>query len=310
MSIHWYPGHMHKARKEMIKALPTVDLVIEILDARIPHSSENPVIASLRTKSGYTKPCIKVLNKTDLADPVMTQQWIDTFKEQHNVTVIPVTTTQPGQVKQLIAACRELFPDKKDTPIYAMIAGIPNVGKSTLINILAGRTVAKTGNEAAVTKHQQRIDLGNGIVLLDTPGILWPKIDNENSSYRLATLGSIKDTAMNYDDVAFFLAEHLITAYPNLLRERYDINQDMPDTPLEFLELIGVRRGCLRKKGLVDIDKISTILVNELRNGTLGHISLETPDMIAQEMIEVERIKKEKAEKKAARKKKFKDSKQ
>lgn len=307
MAIHWYPGHMHKARKEMEKALPNMDLVIEVLDARVPYSSENPVIASLRTKSGYTKPCIKLLNKSDLADPATTQLWIDSFASERNLTVLPITTTLPGQLSQIVAACRALFPDRGDSPINAMIMGIPNVGKSTLINILAGRTVAKTGNEAAVTKHQQRIDIGNGVVLHDTPGILWPKIENENSSYRLAVLGSIKDTAMNYDDVAFFLAEYLIVAYPEQLKQRYEISE-VPSTPLELLELIGARRGCLRSGGRVDIDKISTILVNELRNGTLGQISLETPAMIESEMNEVERIRKEKADKKAARKKKFKDS--
>ena len=305
MAIHWYPGHMHKARKDMVKALPKVDLVIEVLDARIPFSSENPVIESLRTKNGYTKPCIKLLNKSDLADDSITQAWCENFEKRGNMKALPMMATQTGHVKPLIAACRQLFPNRKDKPIHAMIMGIPNVGKSTLINALAGKLIAKTGNEPAITKNQQRIDLGNGIVLWDTPGILWPKIHNENSGYRLACIGSIKDTAMDYDDVGFYLVEYLLTAYPEYLKERYEITT-LPDTPLEFLEHIGARRGCLGAGGRVDLVKISTILINELRNGTLGRISLETPDMIAAEMIEVERILKEKAAKKAARKKKFK----
>ena len=306
MAIHWYPGHMHKARKEMVKALPKVDLVIEVLDARIPYSSENPVVADIRTKDGYTKPCIKLLNKSDLADEKTTQAWCDAFEQDRNVKALPIMATQTGQVKPLIAACRQMFPDRQlDKPIHAMIIGIPNVGKSTLINSLAGRMIAKTGNEPAVTKNQQRIDLGNGIVLHDTPGILWPKIENENSGYRLGCIGSIKDTALDYDDVGFYLFEYLFVAYPELLKARYDI-ENLPDNPLHFLEHIGARRGCLGAGGLVDLVKISTIFINELRNGTLGRISLETPAMISEEMAEVERIIKEKADKKATRKKNFK----
>ena len=309
MAIHWYPGHMHKARKEMVKALPKVDLVIEVLDARIPYSSENPVIETIRTKNGYTKPCIKLLNKSDLADDDITKAWCESFDAQGNVKALPIMATQTGQVKPLIAACRQLFPDRnKEKPIHAMIMGIPNVGKSTLINALAGKVIVKTGNEPAITKNQQRIDLGNGIVLWDTPGILWPKIENENSGYRLACIGSIKDTAMDYDDVGFYLFEYLLVAYPELLKARYDI-ENLPDNPLQFLEHIGARRGCLGAGGLVDLVKISTILINELRNGTLGKISLETPEMVEKEMVEVERILKEKADKKAARKNRFKGKK-
>jgi len=309
MAIHWYPGHMHKARKEMVKALPSVDLVIEVLDARIPYSSENPVIEGLRTKNGYTKPCIKLLNKSDLADDQITQAWCEAFEKDRNVRALPIMATQAGQVKPLIAACRQLFPDRKlDKPIHAMIMGIPNVGKSTLINALAGKVIAKTGNEPAVTKNQQRIDLGNGIVLHDTPGILWPKIENENSSYRLGCIGSIKDTALEYDDIGFYLIEYLLEAYPGLLKQRYDIT-NLPAEPLQFLEHIGANRGCLGAGGRVDLVKICTIVVNELRNGTLGRISLETPEMIEKEMVEVERIIKEKEEKKAARKNKFKKNK-
>ena len=305
MAIHWYPGHMHKARKEMVKALPKVDLVIEVLDARIPYSSENPVVADIRTKDGYTKPCIKLLNKSDLADDQTTQAWCDAFEQDRNVKALPIMATQAGQVKPLIAACRQLFPDKQDKAIHAMIMGIPNVGKSTLINALAGRMIAKTGNEPAVTKNQQRIDLGNGIVLLDTPGILWPKIENENSGYRLGCIGSIKDTALDYDDIGFYLVEYLLEAYPGLLKQRYDIS-NLPTEPLHFLEHIGANRGCLSGGGRVDLVKICTIVVNEFRSGKLGRISLETPAMIEKEIIEIEKIIKEKAEKKAARKKSFK----
>lgn len=202
MAIQWYPGHMHKAQKQIKDALPQVDLVIEVLDARIPFSSENPLIAQLRGD----KPCIKVLSKSDLADPEATRLWQDYLEREKGVKTLALTTQDPTRMRQLTELCRKMLPAREQSfkAIHTMIVGIPNVGKSTLINTLAGKTIAKTGNEPAVTKSQQRINLGNGIVLSDTPGILWPKVEIANSSYRLATSGAIKDTAMSYDDVAFF----------------------------------------------------------------------------------------------------------
>ena len=184
-----------------------------------------------------------------------------------------------------------------------MITGIPNVGKSTLINAVAGRKVAKTGDEPAITKGLQKIKIGEGIVFLDTPGILWPKIHNENSGYRLAASGAIKDTATEVDDIAFYLSNFLLQHYPQLLMERYEL-QSLPASDIEFLELLGARRGCLRAGGHVDLEKVSSILVNEFRAGTLGHISLETPDMIAAEEKIVAQQIKEKAERDALRKSK------
>lgn len=182
-----------------------------------------------------------------------------------------------------------------------MIMGIPNVGKSTIINTLAGRTIAKTGNEPAVTKAQQRINLGNGIVLSDTPGILWPKVDNEASSYRLAVTGAIKDTAMEYDDVAMFAAEYFLAAYPQAIQERYKIDE-LPATDIELLEEIGAKRGAKRAGGRVDLHKVSELLLHEFRSGKIGLLSLETPAMAEQEKAEVARILAEKAAEKEARK--------
>lgn len=304
MAIHWYPGHMHKAQKEMREILPQVDLLIEVLDARIPYSSENPMIAQLRGD----KPCIKVLSKTDLADPVLTAEWQAYLEQDKGVKTLGTTTEQPAKMKQVMELCRKMLPEKDASvkTINAMIAGIPNVGKSTLINTLADRIIAKTGNEPAVTKAQQRINLGSGIILFDTPGILWPKVENVNSSYRLAASGAIKDTAMDYQDVGFFAADYLIKAYPDLLKDRFQIDH-IPDTEIEFLELAAARRGALMAGGRVNLHKICEVLINELRSGKLGHITLETPAMVEKEKIQMEVEKEKKEADKAKRKQRFKD---
>ncbi|KXI30744.1 ribosome biogenesis GTPase YlqF [Paraglaciecola hydrolytica] len=303
MAVHWYPGHMHKAQKEIKEALPQVDLLIEVLDARIPYSSENPAIAQMRGD----KPCIKVMTKTDLADPEVTARWQAHFEQDRGVKTFATTTQDPANIKQLLSLVRQMLPEKDASikAIHTMIVGIPNVGKSTLINILADRIIAKTGNEAAVTKNQQRIGLGNGITLFDTPGILWPKLENPNSGYRLAACGSIKDTAMEYDDVGFFTADYLIKAYPDYLKERFQL-KDIPDTEIEFLELAAARRGALMAGGRVNLHKICEVLINEFRSAKIGRISLETPDMIAQEEILMAEAIAKKAADKVKRKEQFK----
>lgn len=304
MAIQWYPGHMHKAQKEIKEILPQVDLLIEVLDARIPFSSENPAIARLRGD----KPCIKVLSKSDLADPATTALWQEYLEREKNVKTIALTTDQPARMRLLLDLCRKMLPEKDASvkTIHTMIVGIPNVGKSTLINILAGRTIAKTGNEPAVTKSQQRINLGNGIMLLDTPGILWPKIENPKSAYRLAATGAIKDTAMEYDDVGFFTADYLIKAYPDRLKERFQLEQ-IPATELEFLELAAARRGALTAGGRFNLHKICEVLIYELRSGALGPITMETPAMIEQELADVAAAQAEKEALAEERKRRFKE---
>ncbi|ABE55586.1 GTP-binding [Shewanella denitrificans OS217] len=291
MAIQWYPGHMHKARKEIEEAMPQVDLVIEVLDARIPYSSENPMIAQLRGD----KPCIKLLNKADLADPEITAQWIEYLEQEQGVKASAITTLQPGMVKRIPDICRKLVPhrDITEKDIRTMIMGIPNVGKSTIINTLAGRVIAKTGNEPAVTKNQQRINLRNGIVLSDTPGILWPKVDNEASSYRLAVTGAIKDTAMEYEDVALFAAAYFLKAYPDAICERYKL-KELPKDDMALLEAIGRSRGALRPGGRIDYHKVSELLLHEYRSGQIGLLTLETPAMVEIEKVEVARVLAEK----------------
>ncbi len=302
MQIQWYPGHMYKANKEFKKILPKIDVIIEILDARLPYSSENPMVAELRGD----KPCIKVLNKSDLADPIKTQEWQDYLEQQNVIRTLSVTMNEPDRIKQIPALCRKLAPKKAKTDrgVHAMIMGIPNVGKSTLINILAGQKIAKTGNEPAVTKHQQRIDLNTGVVLLDTPGVLWPNIENEHSGYRLAATGAIKDTAITYDDIAFYTAEYLLPNYPELLKKRFQLDE-LPETEMEFMETIGKKRGCLRAGGNLDLEKISKIFIAELRSGGLGRITMETPAMmeIEKQAVEIKRAKK-KAKEEAKKNKK------
>jgi ribosome biogenesis GTPase A len=301
MQIQWFPGHMHKASKEIKYALPEIDLLIEILDARIPYSSQNPMLASLRGD----KPVIRVLTKTDLADPEVTKQWQDFLELEQGVKTLAVTTQQPEKIKQIIDLCARMLPEKTEANkvIRTMIMGIPNVGKSTIINILAGRIIAKTGNEPAVTKQQQKINLRNNIILSDTPGVLWPNLENRHGGYRLAVTGAIKDTAFQHDDIALFALDYLIKAYPELVQKRYQL-EDMPTESTALLEAIGRRRGCLRAGKQVDMDKAAKLFLTELRAGTLGQISLELPEMMLVEMEEVALIREEKAAKKAARRRK------
>jgi len=274
MAVIWYPGHMHRARKQIKEVMHQVDLVIEVMDARIPFSSENPVVTELRGP----RPCIKVLNKSDLADPLITAQWLRYFSKQEGVRALALTSTHKGDARKLLSLCREMVPLRvqRGEPVRTMIMGIPNVGKSTLINALAGKAIARVGDEPAVTKHQQRISLGNGIVLSDTPGILWPRMADENSGYRLAVTGAIKNSAISFEDVALYAAEFLLQHYPEMLMTRYKL-EELPDSDAALLELVGRKRGCLRAGGVMDLHRASEILLKDFRSGKLGEISLERP---------------------------------
>lgn len=298
MSINWFPGHMHKARKEIAEVMPQVDIIIEMLDARIPFSSENPLVPQLRKDT----PCIKVLNKADLADPALTARWVSHFEQQSGVKAIPISQQNPEHIRGLLQLCNEMLPERnlEIRAARAMIMGIPNVGKSTLINTLAGRTIAKTGNEAGVTKAQQRIKLDNNVILTDTPGFLWPKLSPASCAYRLAVTGAIKDTVFEYADIALFAADYLLQAYPQALQARFNL-ETLPESDIALLDAIGVKRGCMRKGGVVDLEKAGSILITELRAGNLGPITLETPEMVSQELIDAKAEEAAKSADKAAR---------
>ncbi|MBK8186367.1 MAG: ribosome biogenesis GTPase YlqF [Cellvibrio sp.] len=296
--INWFPGHMHKARKDIAEVMPQIDVVIEVIDARIPFSSENPLVPSLRGD----KPLIKLFNKADLADPELTQIWIEKMEQESGVKAIAVSQERPEQIRALLPLCESLVPEKLRSihPARAMIMGIPNVGKSTIINTLAGRTIAKTGNEAGITKSQQKIKLDNNVLLTDTPGFLWPKLTPPSCGFRLAITGAIKETVYDYGEIAFFAADYLYQFYPDTLKNRYQL-ETLPDNDQEIIEAIGIKRGCAGKGGRVDLQKASTLLINEIRAGLLGRITWETPSMVQDEIIKAEAEDLKKAEEKEAR---------
>ena len=274
MSIQWYPGHMHKATKEIARSLSSIDVIIEILDARAPHSSSNPVIDKIVKE----KPVIKLLNKSDLSDPYHTKKWQQYFNKseyQNSIAINAMTSESKNEIVNLIS---QLSERKEGKNTLTMVVGIPNVGKSSVINMLAGKKIAKTGNEPAITKGQQKINLRNGIMLIDTPGILWPKIEDPESGLKLAALGSIRNTAVGYDEIAIYIIKFLMQKYPDYLKARYKIDLLSQDEH-EIIELLAKKRGCLSKGGKIDLTKISEIIADDLRRGAYGQITLESTEI-------------------------------
>lgn len=264
---------MNKARKKVKEIMPSVDLVIEVLDARLPFSSANPMIENLRGN----KPFLKVLSKSDLADPTLTEQWLETLKQNDNTVALAITTDKLHIAKTIPDRILAMFParDTRVKPLKALILGIPNVGKSTLINTLAGRKIAPVGNEPAVTKAQQRIKITDALFFIDSPGMTWPGSKSEIVNYRLATSGAIRDTAMEYDDVAMFAVEFMMNRYPDQIKQAYQLPK-LDAEPWQVLEQIAKRRGCMQRGG-ADFQRVGELFVRELRAGKMGRITLEAP---------------------------------
>jgi ribosome biogenesis GTPase A len=275
MTIEWYPGHMGKAHIQISKLIRSVHVIIEVLDARLPASSSNHLLEGLRGN----KPCIKVMNKNDLADPAVTRAWVRSFEKQAGTRALPLSAKQHREVNQLIKLCQQLAPTrgKPGFPLRAMVVGIPNVGKSTLINTLAGKCMAKVGNKPAITNCTQQIDLRNGIILCDTPGLLWPDMNDQVAAYRLATSGAIGAGALDYSKVALFAVKFMMQRYPETLRSRYEFT-DVSDNADAVLEQIGRRLGCLVAGGEIDLNRAAEAFLRELRAGKLGRVSLEEPE--------------------------------
>jgi ribosome biogenesis GTPase A len=274
MSLQWYPGHMTKARRELVALMPSQDVMIEVIDGRLPKASSNPLLAEIRGK----KPVVKVLTKSDLADPEVTRAWVKYLEGEPGVKAFAATTERPQVTRKRIAElCRNLARHRgPDKAVRALIAGVPNVGKSTLINTLMNKTVAKVGDKPAVTKEQQAVTLASGMVITDSPGLMWPKIEHEPRAFRLAFAGSIPDTAIDYLTIGMFGAEYLLRRYPHLIVARYKLAVPPPSAEALLTE-VGRRRGGLRKGGLVDLHKAAELLVHEFRSGALGPITLEEP---------------------------------
>lgn len=281
MNIQWYPGHMTKARRAMQEDIKLIDLIIELVDARAPLSSRNPDIDEL----GKGKGRVILLNKADLASPAGNGAWVSYFEEL-GFQVMKIDARQKASLKQIQpviqAACREKIErDRRrgilNRPIRAMVVGIPNVGKSTFINSFAGKAAAKTGNKPGVTKGNQWIRLNKQVELLDTPGILWPRFEDQSVGLKLAFLGSINDEILNKEELAAELAAHLKGSCPGLLAERYGFPEDGKE-PYQLLEEIARARACLGKGGELDLARASKLLLDDFRGGKLGRITLELPD--------------------------------
>lgn len=279
MSIQWFPGHMTSARRKAAETMEFTDVVIEVLDARAPEASCNPMIQELRLHR--QRPCLKILNKSDLADPIATQAWLNFYNQQAGVKAVALSCKSASDAAKVPKLCQPLAPhrDNNHKPLRMMIMGIPNVGKSTLMNMLLKRRVANVGDEPAVTKSQQSHSINDHMTLTDSPGLMWPKIEHDSDGLMLAAIHAIGRNAVFEEEVAEFLGGVLLYRYPELLTARFGFSVEGLDG-IGLLEAIAKKRGCLikGKNGGLDLEKAAMIFLTELRAGKLGRISLETPD--------------------------------
>lgn len=307
MSIQWFPGHMHKTKKALIERLKSTDMVIEMLDARLPASSQNPLLAQLLRG----KPKLYLLNKQDLADPELTRVWLAELQNRPNTSALALDASERQAAQKITAACRALVPNRQgiDRPLRVLICGIPNVGKSTLINGMIGKRSAKTGNEPGITKTEQRLLLADDFWLYDTPGMLWPKIIVPQSGYNLAASGAVGRNALDEETVALELLNYLRQHYLPQLQSRYQADpeesQSWQDT--DWLEWIGRRRGALLGGGRINYQKAAENTLTDFRDGQIGRITLETPEQwqiwLAAAREEEARLQAKRAERQAERRK-------
>ena len=273
MSIQWFPGHMLETKNQLKSSIAKVDALIEVVDARLPLSSSNPFVDQIATGKNR----MKVLNKADIADPEATQTWLEYFNREIKLPAVAICGTSLQEASQALEFLVSQIDRNKARKAKVMVVGIPNTGKSTILNTLAGRKVAKTGNVPAITRHQQRTSLKGNIDIYDTPGILWPVIEPRQRGLALAVSGAISDTAVDYHEIAHFAAQFLLERYPACLVARYPFLNSLPETPQALIETVGKARGCLKKGGYVDVQKASQLIIRDLRSGRLGRISFETP---------------------------------
>jgi len=277
MSINWFPGHMAAFVKDAKKALADHDVVVEVLDARCPMASANPLVETLRKQR--QRPCLKVLNKADLADPAATQAWLAFFNAQKGVTAIALSCKKAGEAQKVVAAAKKIAPHRNDSfkPLRMLVMGVPNVGKSTLINALLKKRAAKVGDEPAVTKALHRYELSSEASLSDTPGLMWPKIEHESAGLMLAASHIIGTRAYHESEVAVFLAAVLLERYPQALMARYHFEATAGADGVSVVEAVAARRGYRLKGGAPDFEKAAITLLTDYRGGALGRVSLETP---------------------------------
>ncbi len=298
MAIQWFPGHMHLTRQAIAERIQAIDVVIEMLDARLPGSSANPMLAELIRG----KPALKILSKQDLADPERTAAWLAHYNAQDGVRAIALDNSMKQPAKALIDACHTLAPSRGGLakPMRVLICGIPNVGKSTLINTLKGKAATKTGDIAGVTKTEQRVNLADDFYLYDTPGVLWPRIIVLQSGYKLAASGAIGVNAFDDEEVALELLNYLQTHYPEQVRARYKLADIATLSDEQLLEAIGRQRGAVQSGGRVNTTKAAELVIHDLRSGALGRITLETPEEFARWLAEGQKADAERTARKAA----------
>lgn len=301
MAIQWFPGHMHTTRKAIAERLPDIDVVIELLDARLPGSSANPLLAEMT----LGKPALKVLNKQDLADPDLTDLWLAHYRAQPGTNALGLDASVTAPARALVAACRALVPQRGGMvkPVRVMICGIPNVGKSTLVNTLNGQRAAKTGDEPGITKLEQKILLANDFYLFDTPGMLWPRILIEEGGYNLAASGGIGRNAYDEEEVAMALLARVRHRYAERIVARYRTADFSAMTDEGLLAEVGRKRGGLLPGGQVNMQKAAEIALNDFRSGAWGRVTLETPEEFAAWWAAGLAAEQARLEKKAARKK-------